>query len=65
MNIQEANILALVIQAKAIEVEVISMQANDNTEGSKYTEQSYLDKANALYAISGEIQLLARSGVFS
>jgi hypothetical protein len=66
MNIQEANILALVVQAKAVEVEVMSMRANDQSAGEAgagcYTEQSYLDKAQALYAISNEIQQLARSG---
>ena len=63
---QAAIILALMVEAKSIEVEVISMQANDaDTSAGKYTEQSYIDKSNQLAAIAEEIQQIARSGVFS
>lgn len=66
MNITEANILALVVQAKAIEVEVLSMQAIDKEAIANGTAQcsakSYFDSAQSLYAISNEIQQLARSG---
>jgi hypothetical protein len=66
MNITEANILALVIQAKALEVEVIAMRANDTSEGDKglgcFPKEAYFEKSQALYAISDEIQQLARLG---
>lgn len=64
MNVQQAIIAALVVQSKAIEVEVEAMLAHDRGNGftGTYTEQSYLDKAQALYAISNDIQQIARSG---
>ena len=66
MIFQEAIILALVVEAKAVQAEIFSMQANDaDPNTGKYTEQSYISLSNRLHAISQEIQQIARSGVFS
>lgn len=68
MNIQEAQIIALQIRAKAIEVQVIGMQCYDFSARQRgigtYLEDSYLELSNELHAIHNEIQELARSGVF-
>lgn len=69
INFQEAQILALMVQAKAIEVEVIAMQANDRgieTSGAGcYTEDAYLGMAQQLHTISNDIQHIAREGHLS
>lgn len=67
MNTPEAIIAALIIEAKAVEADVISMQAHDaaaekNGTGM-YTEEAYLQKSAALFAIATQIQEIARSGM--
>ena len=67
MKVTEAIIMALFVQSKGIEIEVEAMKANDRsspeTGAGCYTEDSYMEKAKALFAISKDIQELARSGV--
>lgn len=66
MKFQEAQILALVIQAKGVETEVIAMQARDNQGITfHYTAADYLDKANQLHNIADNIQDIAREGYLS
>ncbi|MHB1023316.1 MAG: hypothetical protein ACYC0Z_12995 [Acidobacteriaceae bacterium] len=62
MKFQEAQIIALSIEAKAIEAEIIAMQAADALGDARYTEDMYLNKAQELYAIANQIQEIARSG---
>lgn len=66
MTITEATILGLIVKAKAIEVDVMAMRANDSSARETglgfYTEQSYLDSANNLHKISRRIIELANSG---
>lgn len=62
MNIQEAQIHALIVRSRAMATEVIAMQTHDKyPDVGKYTEESYLTLANELYSISDQIQALARS----
>lgn len=61
MKLAEAQILSLLVQAKAIEVEVISMQARDRiTPTFLYTPQAYFDKANQLGTIASDIHAIGR-----
>lgn len=62
MKFQEAQIIALNIQAKSVEAETIAMQAADEVLAEKYTEDAYLNRAQELYAIANQIQEIARSG---
>lgn len=64
MKYQEAHIIALQIEAEGIKAEIAAMQAHDAGTDTKYTEQSYLDKANALYVISQQIFGIIQSGAF-
>lgn len=68
MKFHEAIIQALAIQAEGVKVKVIAMQAFDATHapnGGGYTEEAYDSCSKTLFAISDEIQQIARSGVLS
>ncbi len=66
MKFQEAQILALVIQSKAVEVEVIAMQAADRVAYEEgvyhHTASDYSDKSHQLGTIASEIEGIARQG---
>lgn len=70
MNITEAQILALNVQAMAVQAEITAYQAHDRHkeaigESGFYTEETYVNLSNELHRIAGEMQTLARSGDLS
>lgn len=56
MTLNEAVIHSLIIEAKAIEVSVEGMRANDRNCGAQYTEQAYLNCSRRLEEIAEEIK---------
>ena len=70
MNITEAQILALNVQAMAVQAEIAACQAHDQHqkaigESGFYTEETYVNLSNELHRIAGEMQTIARSGGLS
>lgn len=65
MKFPEAQILALVIQAKGVETEVIAMQAKDKLAPNpmlRYPPSAYFDKAQQLHTIANDIYNLGSNG---
>jgi len=65
MNIAEAQILALNVQAMAIHAEIVACQANDRMQEIKgtsgfYPEKTYINLSN-LHRIAADMQILARN----
>ena len=70
MNITQAQILALNVQAMAVQAEIAAYQTHDRHqeaigESGFYTEETYINLSNELHRIAGEMQTLARSGGLS
>jgi hypothetical protein len=66
MNIAEAQILALNVQAMAIHAEIVACQANDRMQEIKgtsgfYPEKTYINLSNELHRIAADMQILARN----
>ncbi len=66
MNLAEAKILALNVQALAIHAEIVACQANDRMQESMggsgfYPEQTYVNLSNELHRIAADMQALARN----
>ena len=63
MTLQEAQIQALIIKAKAIETEVIGMRLHDEwairNNAGVYLEALYIDHTGRLLSISNEIKDIA------
>lgn len=67
MNITEAKILALNVQAMAVQAEIMACQSHDRHkeaigESGFYTEETYVNLSNELYRIADELKTLANSG---
>lgn len=70
MNPTEAQIIALQVQAMAVQAEITACLAHDRHkeavgESTFYLEEVYINLSNELYKISNEIHVLAKSGGLS
>lgn len=67
MNITEAKIIALNVQAMAVQAEIAACQAHDRLKKSTgesgfYTEETYVNLITELRCIADELKTLANSG---